>query len=84
MSRQVLSGKEIREALCAATGTPADQLVVISAIGSFGTQKGTVIAHTYATKDGMKLEKKYLLIRDGLAQKGEKKAAEKKAPAAKK
>ena len=77
------SRKEIREALCAATGAPAEQLVIISANGSFGTQKGTVLAHSYSSKDGMKLEKKYLLIRDGLAQKDAKKAPEKKAPAKK-
>lgn len=77
------SRKEIRDALCAATGSPADQLVIISAKGSFGTRSATVVAHTYAGKEGVKLEKKYLLIRDGLAQKEEKKKAEKKAPAKK-
>ena len=76
------SRKDIREALCAATGAPAEQLVIISARGSFGTQKGVVLAHVYSTKEGMKLEKKYLLVRDGLAQKTEK-AAKKKAPAKK-
>ena len=77
------SRKEIREALCASLGVPAEQLVIISVHGSFGTQKAVVSAHTYEAKDGAKLEGRHLLIRDGLAQKEEKKEKAKKAPAKK-
>lgn len=76
------SRKDIRDAICAATGVPPEQLVVISILGSFGTQKATVTAHSYASKEAAGVERKYLLIRDGLAQKDEKKKAA-KAPAKK-
>ena len=77
------SRHEVRDALCAAAGVQPDQLVIISVKGSFGTRAATVIAHTYPGKEGVRMEHKYLLIRDGLAQKEEKKKAEKKAPAKK-
>ena len=77
------SRKEIREALCAATGVAPEQLVIISATGNFGTQKATVLAHTYASKEAAAIEGKHLLVRDGLAQKAEKKKKEKKAQAKK-
>ena len=81
--KAVPSRKEIREALCAATGVAPEQLVIISVNGNFGTQKATVLAHTYSSKEAAAIEGKHLLIRDGLAKKEEKKKKEKKAPAKK-
>ena len=77
------SRKELREAICAATGIEPALLVILSANGSFGSQRGIVVAHTYSSKETAAVAKKHLLVRDGLAQK-EKKAAKKSAPAAKK
>ncbi|VVB98771.1 30S ribosomal protein S24e [uncultured archaeon] len=76
------SRKEIREAICAATGAAPDTVVVISAKGGFGTQSAVVIAHVYKSKEAAGVERKYLLVRDGLATK-EAKAAKTKAPAKK-
>ena len=59
-------------------------LLVIAVVDSqFGMQKAIVTAHAYANKEALAVEKKHLLIRDGLAQKEEKKKAAKAAPAKK-
>jgi len=76
------SRKQLREAICAATGAPAELLVIVSAKGAFGTNKAIVIAHSYKDKKAMGIERKHLLVRDGLAEKA-KKAAKKSAPAKK-
>jgi ribosomal protein S24E len=81
--KAVPSRKEIREALCAAAGIAPELLTIVSVRGSFGTQKAIVTAHAYASKEAASVERKYLLIRDGLAQKEEKKKEGKKAPAKK-
>lgn len=73
------SRKEIREALCAAAGVAPEQMVIIAATGSFGTQKATVTAHAYSSKEAALVERSYLLVRDGLAEK-KKKEAKQKAP----
>ena len=74
--------KEIREAISAALGIDQSLLVLVSAKGSFGTNKAVVIAHSYKDKAAMGVAHKHLLIRDGLAEKV-KKVAAKKAPAKK-
>ena len=76
------SRKQLREALCAATGVAPELLVIVSARGSFGTNNATVIAHAYKNKEAMAVEGRHLLVRDGLAEK-KKKAAKAKAPAKK-
>ena len=63
------SRKEIREAICAATGVDASLLVIVSAKGGFGSNKATVLAHAYKDKQAFTLEQKHLLVRDGLMEK---------------
>jgi len=75
------SRKQLREAICAATGIPPELLVIVSIKGAFGSKEANVIAHGYKSKEALAVERKYLLIRDGLAEK-EKKPA-KAAPAKK-
>lgn len=73
------SRKQIREALCAATGAIPELLVIVSAKGAYGTNKAIVEAHAYKDKAKMSAERHYLLVRDGLAEK-KKKAPKQKAP----
>ncbi|VVC01806.1 30S ribosomal protein S24e [uncultured archaeon] len=80
--KAVPSRKQIREAICAASGVDPSLLVIASVNGEFGSQKALVIARAYATKEALAVEKKHLLVRDGLAQEEEKKK-EAKAPAKK-
>jgi ribosomal protein S24E len=77
------SRKEMREAICAAVGADAPQLVIVSAKGSFGANEAIVIAHLYKDKAAMAVANKHLLVRDGLLEKVKKAAAAKKAPAKK-
>jgi ribosomal protein S24E len=63
------SRKELREAICAATGAKPDLLVIVSSKGGFGTKSGVVLAHAYESKEGLAVEKKHLLVRDGLMEK---------------
>ncbi len=74
------SRKEIRQALCAAAGVAPELLVIVSAKGHFGTNKAVVLAHAYRDKQAMAVEKKHLLVRDGLAEKEKKQAAAKAPP----
>lgn len=76
------SRKQMREALCAATGAIPELLVIVSAKGAYGTNKAAIIAHAYKDKAKMSAERSYLLVRDGLAEK-KKKEPKKKAPAKK-
>ncbi len=76
------SRKQLREAICAATGVPPELLVIVSAKGKFGQNKAEVIAHAYSNKEGLSAERRYLLVRDSLAEK-KKKEAKKSAPAKK-
>ena len=76
------SRKELREAICAATGADPSLLVIVSVLGSFGTQKAVVQARIYRSKEALAVERKHLLVRDGLAEK--KKEAKKAAAPAKK
>lgn len=77
------SRKQIREAICVATGADPSLLVVLSAKGAFGTNKASVLARIYKNKEAIVLERNHLLVRDGLAQKAQK-AKKTAAPAAKK
>ena len=43
--------------------------------GAFGAKSAKVLAHLYKDKEALALEHKYLLARDGLAEKQQKKAA---------
>ena len=63
------SRKEIREAICAATGADPALLVIVSAKGGFGSNKAEVLAHLYKDKAAFTLEQKHLLVRDGLMEK---------------
>lgn len=73
------SRKELREAICAATGGKPELLVIVSSKGSFGTKSGVVLAHAYSSKESLAVEKKHLLVRDGLMEKPKKAAAAKAA-----
>ena len=77
------SRKSVRDALCAALGVAPELLVVKSIKGKYGVKNATIIAHVYKDKASAASEARHLLVRDGLAQKKEKKKAEKKAPAKK-
>lgn len=81
--KQLPSRKEVRDALCTAMGVSADVLVIQSIKGKFGTKSATVLAHIYKDKEAANAASLHLRVRDGLAQKKEKKKAEKKAPAKK-
>ncbi|MEM4634117.1 MAG: hypothetical protein QW275_03105 [Candidatus Anstonellaceae archaeon] len=73
------SRKQLREAICAATGLPSETLVIVYAQGAFGSKKGKVVAHAYKDKNAMGIERKHLLVRDGLMEKkADKKAQAKK------
>ncbi len=76
------SRKQLREAICAATGCAPELLVIVSATGGFGTQKAIVRAHAYKDKQALGVAGNHLLVRDGLAEK-QKKEAKKAAPAKK-
>lgn len=75
------SRKQLREAVCAATGVAPELMVIVSAKGRFGTNTALLLARAYKSKEALAVERKYLLVRDGLAEK-QKKAA-KKEPAKK-
>ena len=77
------SRKQMREALCAATGVAPELLVIVKAKGAYGTNKATVSVHTYKDKAKMSAERFYLLVRDGLAEKKKKEPKKKAAPAKK-
>lgn len=77
------SRKQLREALAASLGAAPELLVIVSAKGSFGTSRAAVAARLYNSKEAMAVERKYLLVRDGLAEKEKKAAAAKAAPAKK-
>jgi ribosomal protein S24E len=70
--KTVPSRKEIREAICASTGFSPELLVIVSITGVFGSKKAKVIAHYYQDKNALAVERKYLLIRDGLLEKKKK------------
>ncbi|MFA6213674.1 MAG: hypothetical protein WC717_00150 [Candidatus Micrarchaeia archaeon] len=74
------SRKELREAICTATGILPELLVIVSSKGGFGERSGVVVAHAYADKAALAVEKRYLLVRDGMIEKPKKaaKAAAKK------
>ena len=69
------SRKDLREAICTATGITPELMVIVSSKGGFGQRSGTVLVHAYANKEALSVEKKYLLVRDGMMEK--KKKAEK-------
>ncbi len=69
------SRKDLREAICTATGIAPELLVIVSSKGGFGERSGTVLVHAYANKEALAVEKKHLLVRDGMMEK--KKKAEK-------
>jgi ribosomal protein S24E len=81
--KAVPSRKELREAICAAAGTDPALLVVVSVEAGFGSKRAVVAAHAYKSKEALAVERKHLLVRDGLAQKEGKKKGEKTAPAKK-
>jgi ribosomal protein S24E len=73
------SRKQIREAVCAAAGVAPELLVIVSAEGGYGTNRASVLAHAYKSKEALAVERRHLLVRDGLAEK-EKKAAKAASP----
>jgi len=68
------SRKDLREAICTAIGISPELLVIVSSKGGFGQRSGTVLVHAYANKEALAVEKKHLLVRDGMMEK-KKKAA---------
>jgi ribosomal protein S24E len=68
------SRKDLREAICTATGIAPDLLVIVSSKGGFGTKGGIVLAHAYESKEALAVEGKYLLVRDGMMEKPKKAA----------
>ena len=68
------SRKDLREAICTATGISPELLVIVSSKGGFGERHGIVLVHAYANKEALSVEKRYLLVRDGMMEK-KKKAA---------
>ncbi|MCX6771260.1 MAG: hypothetical protein NTX79_04350 [Candidatus Micrarchaeota archaeon] len=66
------SRKDLREAICTATGIAPELMVIVSSKGGFGERSGTVLVHAYASKEGLAVEKKHLLVRDGMAEKKKK------------
>jgi len=76
------SRKDLREAIATATGIAPELLVIVSSKGGFGQRSGTVLVHAYAGKEALGVEKRHLLVRDGMMEK--KKKADKKAAAKKK
>ena len=76
------SRKDLREAIAAATGIAPELMVIVSSKGGFGERSGIVLVHAYANKEALAVEKRYLLVRDGMMEK--KKKVDKKAAAKKK
>ena len=76
------SRKDLREAICTATGISPELMVIVSSKGGFGERSGIVLVHAYADKKALSVEKRHLLVRDGMMEK--KKKADKKAAAKKK
>jgi ribosomal protein S24E len=68
------SRKDLREAICTATGITPALLVIVSSKGGFGTKSGTVLAHAYDSKESLAVESKHLLVRDGMMEKPKKAA----------
>ena len=76
------SRKDLREAICTATGISPELMVIVSSKGGFGERSGIVLVHAYANKEALSVEKRHLLVRDGMMEK--KKKVDKKAAAKKK
>ena len=76
------SRKDLREAISTATGIAPELMVIVSSTGGFGQRSGTVLVHAYANKEALVVEKRHLLVRDGMLEK--KKKVDKKAAAKKK
>ena len=68
------SRKDLREAISTATGIAPELMVIVSSTGGFGQRSGTVLVHAYANKEALAVEKRHLLVRDGMMEK-KKKAA---------
>jgi len=68
------SRKDLREAICTATGIAPELMVIVSSMGGFGQRSGTVLVHAYASKEALAVEKRHLLVRDGMMER-KKKAA---------
>ena len=66
------SRKDLREAICTATGISPDLMVIVSSKGGFGQRGGTVLAHAYANKEALGVVKKHLLVRDSMMEKKKK------------
>ncbi len=68
------SRKDLREAICTATGISPELMVIVSSKGGFGERSGIVLVHAYSNKEALAVEKRHLLVRDGMMEK-KKKAA---------
>jgi len=76
--KAVPSRKQLREAIAAATGADQQLLVIVSVGTEYGSKEAFVSARLYASKGALAIERRHLLVRDGLAEKkakGGKKAA---------
>ncbi len=77
--------KEMRELVSAKIGANPETVILRAVKSKFGTREVNAVFHIYATKEKMaEAEPYYLLVRDGMAKKKEKKPKQKTAPPAKK
>ncbi len=79
-SAQTPNRKEIREGISVKIAANPDNLVLREVVNEFGLKQVKVLAHAYSDAEKLKKnEPYYVLVRDGLAPKKEKKKKEKKA-----
>lgn len=84
-SAQTPNRKEIRTEISGKMAANPDNVVLREVLNEFGTKRIKVSAHVYNDPDTLKKnEPYYILVRDGLAEKKERKKKEKKASTAKK
>ena len=81
--KAVPARKEVRDALSTSLGANPELIVIVKIKNRYGTRSAKGMAHAYKDKAAMGVEKKHLLVREGLAQKVKKVEAPKKAPAKK-
>ncbi|MGV8176507.1 MAG: 30S ribosomal protein S24e [Candidatus Bilamarchaeaceae archaeon] len=68
--------KQVKESVCGKMGANPENAVMRRMETEFGKKTASVLLHVYETKDAlMKNEPRYMLIREGLATKEDKKAA---------
>jgi len=82
--KAVPSRKDVRAELAKKVGCDEKLLVVDAMKCQYGTQEAVCTARIYKEEKGVKVERRYMLVRNSLAEKKAKKVKQKAAPAAKK